>query len=60
MDLFVDRQFINPDSLQIGKPDLILHVQHITTLDGPQLFARLWFNGLQNVFGTATTLTGPF
>ena len=49
MDLFVDRQFINSDSLQIGKPYLILDVQHNVTLDGSQLFARLWFNGLQDV-----------
>jgi len=49
MDLFLDRQFINPGSLQTGKPYLILDVQHITTLDGPQLVARLWFNGLQDV-----------
>jgi len=41
MDLFVDRQFINPDSVQIGKPYLILDVQHIATLDGLQLVARL-------------------
>ena len=50
MDLFVDRrQFINPDSLQIGK-HLILDVRHITTFDGPQLVARLWFNWLQDVY----------
>jgi hypothetical protein len=41
LDLFVDRQFINPNSLQIGKPYLILDVQHIATFDGPQLVARL-------------------
>ena len=49
LDLFVDRQFTNPNSLQIGKPYLILDVQHIATFDGPQLVARLWFNGLQDV-----------
>ena len=49
MDLFVDRQFINPDSLQIGKPYLILDVQHIT-FDRPQLVARLRFSGLQDVY----------
>jgi hypothetical protein len=51
MDLFVDRrQFINPDFLQIGKPYLILDVQHITTFDGTQLVARLQFSGLQDVY----------
>ena len=49
MDLFVDRQFINPDFLQIGKPYLILDVQHIT-FERPQLVARLRFSGLQDVY----------
>jgi hypothetical protein len=50
MGLLMDRQFINPDTLQIGKPYLILQVQKIMMVDEPKLIARIWFNRHQDVW----------